>query len=93
MDPNAALDPFAYALEAIPTDDPEGAALIPDRDEYYADPHGHGRVHRRPDAAGRRPHVPLPVDAGAHAGQLAVHVPEERIVFTGDTIFSGARRG
>ena len=23
MDPNAALDPFAYALEAIPTDDPE----------------------------------------------------------------------
>ena len=24
MDPNAALDPFAYALEAIPTDDPDG---------------------------------------------------------------------
>ena len=37
MDPKAALDPFDYALEAIPTDDPEGAALIPDRDEYYAD--------------------------------------------------------
>src|ERR671919_1591011 len=37
MDPNAALDPFAYALEAIPTDDPEGEALIPDRDAYYAD--------------------------------------------------------
>ena len=36
MDPNAALDPFAYALEAIPTDDPEAAPLIPDRDEYYA---------------------------------------------------------
>ena len=26
MDPNAALDPFAYALEAIPTDDPEARA-------------------------------------------------------------------
>ena len=25
MDPKAALDPFDYALEAIPTDDPEGA--------------------------------------------------------------------
>jgi len=37
MDPKAALDPFAYALEAIPTDDPEGAAILPDRDEYYAD--------------------------------------------------------
>ena len=36
MDPKAALDPFAYALEAIPTDDPEAAPLIPDRDEYYA---------------------------------------------------------
>jgi cyclase len=37
MDPKAALDPFAYALEAVPTDDPEGAALVPDRDDYYAD--------------------------------------------------------
>ena len=32
----ADLDPFAYAMEAIPTDDPEGAALVPDRDSYYA---------------------------------------------------------
>src|SRR6266498_1013460 len=38
MDPNAELDPFAYALEAIPTDDPEAAPLIPDRDVYYEDP-------------------------------------------------------
>src|SRR5947207_2781436 len=36
MDPKAALDPFEYALEAIPTDDPEAATLIPDRDDYYA---------------------------------------------------------
>src|SRR5918912_2019176 len=36
MDPKAKLDPFAYALEAIPTDDPDAAPLIPDRDEYYA---------------------------------------------------------
>ncbi len=32
------LDPFAYAAEAVPTDDPDGASLFPDRDEYYADP-------------------------------------------------------
>ena len=28
MDPNAALDPFAYALEAIPTDDLIGPAIF-----------------------------------------------------------------
>src|SRR3990170_8977567 len=26
------LDPFAYALEAIPTADPDGASLLPDRE-------------------------------------------------------------
>ena len=69
MDPKAALDPFDYALEAIPTDDPDGGAahprarrLLPDRQQ------GHDRVHRRPDPAGRRPHVPLPVDAWPYAG-------------------------
>ena len=32
------LDPFEYAREALPTDDPDGIGLFPDRDEYYADP-------------------------------------------------------
>ena len=63
------LDPFAYALEAIPTDDPEAAPLIPDRDDLLRGPEqGHDRVHRRPDAAGRRPHVPPAPHARAHAG-------------------------
>ena len=89
MDPNAALDPFAYALEAIPTDDPEAAPLIPDRDEYYA-ALPRGTVVFTGD---------LTLRVGDHTfhclwtpghtpGQLAVHVPEERVVFTGDTIFS-----
>ena len=93
MDPKAALDPFDYALEAIPTDDPDAAPLIPDRDAYYADlPRGTvvftGNL--------------LQLKVGDHTirclwtpghtpGQLAVHVPEERIVFTGDTIFSGVQ--
>ena len=38
MVPTPDLDPYAYALEAIPTDDPEGEAIFPDRDAYYADP-------------------------------------------------------
>ena len=93
MDPKAALDPFDYALEAIPTDDPEAAPLIPDRDEYYADL-PRGTVVFTGDL--------LELKVGDHTidchwtpghtpGQLAVHVPEERVVFTGDTIFSGVQ--
>jgi cyclase len=92
MDPKAALDPFAYALEAIPTDDPEGAAILPDRDDYYADL-PRGTVVFTGD---------LTLKVGDHTfhclwtpghtpGQLAVHVPDERAVFTGDTIFSGCQ--
>jgi cyclase len=83
------LDPFEYAREALPTDDPDGIPLFPDRDEYYADPNK-GRIVFTGD---------LTLRVGAHtfhlihtpghtAGQLAVYVPEERTVFTGDTIFS-----
>jgi cyclase len=82
------LDPFAYAAEAIPTDDPEGAAIFPDRDEYYADPNK-GQLVFTGDLSlkvGRHTfhliHTP-----GHTPGQLAVYVPEERVVFTGDTIF------
>ena len=54
MDPKAALDPFDYALEAIPTDDPEAAPLIPDRDAVLRQPAPRDRrLHRRPHAAGR----------------------------------------
>lgn len=92
MDPGAALDPFAYALEAIPTDDPDGTALLPDRDAYYADL-PRGTVVFTGD---------LTLRVGGHTfeclwtpghtpGQLAVHVPQERVVFTGDTIFSGCQ--
>ncbi len=82
------LDPYAYAKEAIPTDDPEGAAIFPDRDAYYADPNKGTIVFtgdltlRVGDHTFRLLHTP-----GHTPGQLAVHVPEERVVFTGDTIF------
>ena len=92
MDPKAALDPFDYALEAIPTDDPDGAALIPDRDEYYENlPRGTvvftGDLTLR--VGGHTFHCLW--TPGHTPGQLAVHVPEERVVFTGDTIFSGCQ--
>jgi cyclase len=89
MVPTPDLDPYDYAHEAIPTDDPEGEAIFPARDEYYADPNK-GRIVftgdmtlRAGDHTFRLLHTP-----GHTPGQLAVHVPEERVVFTGDTIFN-----
>jgi cyclase len=91
------LDPFAYAYEALPTpkgkgtdlDDPEGVALWPDRDEYYADPNK-GKVVFTGDLTLRvGDHTFNCLHTPGHTpGQIAVYVPEERTVFTGDTIFS-----
>ncbi len=93
MDPKAALDPFDYALEAIPSDDPEGAGAPFRSGRLLRRPAARHRcVHRRPDAEGRRPHTIHCLWTPGHTpGQLAVHVPEERVVFTGDTIFSGCQ--
>ncbi len=89
MDPTADLDPFAYALEAIPTDDPDAASIVPARETYYQDPNKGTIVFsgdltlRVGDHTFHLLHTP-----GHTPGQVAVHVPEERTVFTGDTIFS-----
>ena len=86
------LDPYEYAREAIPTDDPDGAAIFPDRDAYYASPNKGTIVFTGDltlsvgDHTFRLLHTP-----GHTPGQLAVHVPEKRVVFTGDTIFNGCQ--
>ena len=89
MVPTPDLDPYAYALEAVPTDDPEASAIVPDRDTYYADPNKGTIVFtgdltlRVGDHTFNLLHTP-----GHTPGQVAVHVPAERAVFTGDTIFN-----
>jgi cyclase len=83
------LDPFAYALEAIPTDDPDGGALVPERSAYYA-AMGTADIVFNGDVTlkvGDRT-FNLLWTPGHTPGQIAVYVPEERTVFTGDTIFS-----
>jgi cyclase len=82
------IDPFAYAEKAL-EDDPEGRALFPEREHYYktlkkADVAltGDATLHVG-DHTFRLLHVP-----GHTAGQMAVHVPEERVVFASDTVFS-----
>jgi len=89
MLPTPDLDPYDYAVEAIPTDDPGGAEILPGREEYYADPNRGDIVFTGDleltvgDHTFRLLHTP-----GHTPGQIAVHVPEERVVFTGDTVFS-----
>jgi cyclase len=82
------LDPFAYAEEAIPTDDPDGAAIFPERDVYEADPNK-GQIVFTGDLVLRvGEHTFELIHTPGHTpGQVAVHVPEERVVFTGDTVF------
>jgi cyclase len=89
MLPTPDLDPFAYAVEAIPTDDPDGAALLPERDEYYLDPNRGQLVFTGNLTLRLGGHTFELIHTPGHTpGQLAVYVPEERVVFTGDTIFS-----
>jgi cyclase len=89
MTPTPLLDPFAYAAEAIPMDDPDGAGIFPERDVYFVDPNKAHIVFtgdvtlRVGDHTFHLIHTP-----GHTPGQIAVHVPEERVVFTGDTVFS-----
>jgi cyclase len=89
MVPGPDLDPFDYAAEAIPTDDPEGAFLFPERDEYYADPNKGELVFSSDlDMRVGRHTFHLIHTPGHTPGQVAVYVPSERVVFTGDTVFS-----
>jgi cyclase len=83
------LDPFAYAKEALPTDDPEGESIFPDRDQYYEDPNKGSVVFTGDLTLRVGEHTFELLHTPGHTpGQVAVHVPEERVVFTGDTIFS-----
>ena len=92
MVPTPDLDPYAYALEAIPTDDPDAASIVPDRDTYYADPNKGTIVFTDDLMLKVGDHTfNLLYTPGHTPGQVAVHVPEERVVFTGDTIFSGCQ--
>lgn len=83
------LDPYAFAAESVTTHDPEGIGIFPDRQTYYSDPNKASVTFtadltlRVGDHTFELLHTP-----GHTPGQIAVHVPEERVVFTGDTIFS-----
>jgi cyclase len=83
------LDPFAYAAEAIPMDDPDGAPIFPERDTYFEDPNRPAIVFTGDVTLRVGGHVFELIHTPGHTpGQVTVHVPQERVAFTGDTIFS-----
>jgi cyclase len=89
MVPTPLLDPFDYAAEAIPMSDPDGAAIMPTRDGYFQDPNRAKITFTGDVVLNVGDHTfNLLWTPGHTPGQIAVHVPEERVVFTGDTVFS-----
>ncbi|MBM9466550.1 MBL fold metallo-hydrolase [Nakamurella leprariae] len=92
MEVRPGLDSYEFALESVHTHDPAALAHFPDRETYFADPNkgsivltGDATLHVG-DHTFELLHTP-----GHTPGQLAVVVPQERVVFTGDTIFSECR--
>jgi len=89
MEVTPALNPYDYAKEAIPTDDPEGEPLFPDEETYFANPNKptitfNGNMTVR--VGGHS--FELISTPGHSTGQIAVHIPQERVAFVGDTIFN-----
>jgi cyclase len=86
------INPFAYAREAIPTDDPDGAVLFPDEETYYKNPNKPAVTFRGDLTIRLGQHTFNLISTPGHTkGQIAVYIPEERVVFTGDTIFNNCQ--
>jgi len=82
------LDPFDYAAEAIPMNDPEGQAIFPQREVYFRDPNKAQIVFTGNVTLHVGDHTFHLISTPGHTpGQICVYVPEERVVFTGDTVF------
>ena len=86
------LNPYDYAKEAIPTDDPEGEAIFPDEETYFQDPNKPTITFEGDMTLRVGGHTFELISTPGHTdGQIAVYIPEERLVFPGDTIFHGCQ--
>jgi cyclase len=83
------INPYEYAKEAIPTDDPEGESIFPDQETYFANPNKPTITFDGNITIRLGNHTFELISTPGHTpGQIAVYIPEERVVFTGDTIFN-----
>jgi cyclase len=86
------INPYEYAHEAIPTDDPEGESIWPDEETYWKDPNRPTIVFDGDLTIRLGSHTFELIHTPGHTpGQLAVHIPEERLAIVGDTIFNGVQ--
>ncbi|HUX20860.1 MAG TPA: MBL fold metallo-hydrolase [Spirochaetia bacterium] len=83
------INPYEYAVEALPTDDPDGFKILPDQKTYFADPNKPNLIVDGDTTLTVGDHTFELIHTPGHTpGQLAVFIPEERVVFTADTVFN-----
>ena len=85
------LDMYDYSVDVLTRQDPEGLKLMPSREDYILNlPPQITFSERMTMKVGRHTfnlyHTPGHSDA-----QIAVEIPEERVVFVGDSVFSGCQ--
>ncbi len=84
------MDGYDYSVDVLTRQDPEGLKKMPSRAEYIVNmpqiTFSQNMTMKLGDHTFHMYHTPGHADA-----QIAVHVPEERVVFVGDTIFSGCQ--
>ncbi len=86
------INPYEYAHEAIPTDDPEGEKIFPDEETYFANCNKPSITFEGNMTIRLGGHTFELIHTPGHTpGQIAVYIPEERVVFTGDSIFHGCQ--
>jgi cyclase len=86
------INPYKYAHEAIPSDDPEGEKIWPEEETYFNDPNRPAIVFEGDLTIHLGGHTFELIHTPGHTpGQLAVHIPEERLAVVGDTIFNGVQ--
>ena len=86
------INPYQYAKEAVPTDDPDDEALFPDAETYFANMNK-PTITFKGDTTLRMGDTTFELlcTPGHTPGQIAVHIPEKRTLFTADTIFNGVQ--
>jgi len=81
------VDPYSYVVEVVKKDDPEGMALMPAEKDVRVSPPTITFSDRMSLRIGD--HVFELIHTPGHTkGQIAVYIPKEKVVFTGDTVFS-----
>ncbi len=86
------INPYEYAKEAVPTDDPDGIGLFPDEEAYFADMN-QPTVTFSADATLRLGDLTFELIAtpGHTPGQIAVYIPQKKTLFASDNIFNGVQ--